>query len=143
MPCRDDELFAQGPEQPNPVTPPRPLHNAGASHDQSNAEEPVEEPAENDPKLDDEDDEDDEADEASDKPKRHRELNVYETVKRWVTGKMAEFELCDIQHQLELEARKLMNESGMVKPPNHKETKKQACNVEEECISYKSLQYLT
>jgi hypothetical protein len=42
-----------------------------------------------------------------------------------------------------LEARKLMNESGMVKLPNHKGTKKQACNVEEEFIAYKSLQYQT
>ncbi len=67
--------------------------------------------------------EDDEADKASDKPKRHSELNVFETVKRWVTGKMAEFDFCDIGHQHELEAQKLMNESGMVKLPNHKETK--------------------
>jgi hypothetical protein len=36
---------------------------------------------------------------------------------------MAELEPCDIRHQLELEARKLMNESGMVKLPNHKERK--------------------
>ncbi len=100
-------------------------------HDQQNAEEP----AENDSELDNEDDEDDAADEASDKPKRHRELNVYETVKSWVTGKIAEFELGDIEHQLELETRKLMNESEMVKLPNYKETKKQACNVEEECIA--------
>jgi hypothetical protein len=58
---------------------------------------------------------------------------------------MAEFELCDIGHQLdsELEALKLMNESGMVKLPNHKETTKQACNVEEECIAYQSIQYQT
>ncbi len=119
MPCRDDELFAQGPEQPNPVTPLRPRRNAWASHDQSNAEEP----AENASELNDKDDEDDAADEVSYKPKRHRELNVYETVKRWVTGEMAEFEACDIQHQLELEARKLMNESGLMKTPNHKETK--------------------
>ncbi len=99
MPCQDDELFTQGPEQPNPVTPSRLRCNAGASHDQpeSNAEEPVEEPAENDSKLDNEDYEADEADEASDKPKRHCELNVYETIKRW-----AEFELWDIGHQLEL-----------------------------------------
>ncbi len=74
MPCRDDELFAQGPEQPNPVTPPRPRYNAEASHDQSNAEES----AENASKLDNEDNEDDAADEVSDKPKRHREINVYE-----------------------------------------------------------------
>ncbi len=86
MPCQDDELFAQGPEQPNPVTPPRPRRNAGASHDQSNAKEPVEEPAGHDSKLDDEDNEDDEADEARDKPKRHSKLNVYETVKRWQNG---------------------------------------------------------
>ena len=137
MPCRDDELFAQGPEQPNPVTPPRPLRNAWASHDQSNAEKP----AENASELDDEDDEDDVADEVSDKPKRHREINVYETVKRWVTDEMAELEPCDIRHQLELEARKLMNESGMVELPNQKGTKKQACNVEEECIAYKSLHW--
>ncbi len=94
MPCRDDE---QGPEQPNPVTPPRPLRNAWASHDQSNAEET----AENASELDYEDDEDDAADEVSDKPKRHREINVYETIKRWVTGEMAELEPCDIRHQLE------------------------------------------
>ncbi len=74
MPCRDGELFAQGPEQPNPVTSPRPLRNAWASHDQSNAKES----AENDSKLDDEDDEDDAADEARDEPKRCSELNVYE-----------------------------------------------------------------
>jgi hypothetical protein len=80
--CQDNELFTQGPEQPNPVTPLRQLCNAGASHDQSNAKEPVEEPEENDSKLDDEDNEDDEADEASDKPKRHHELNVSDTVKR-------------------------------------------------------------
>ncbi len=110
MPCRDDELFAQSPEQPNPVTPSRPLRNAGASHDQSNAEEP----AENDSELDDEDDEDDAADEASDKPKRHRELNVYDTVKRWVTGKMAEFDPCDIQHQLELEARNTITDKSVL-----------------------------
>ena len=83
------------------------------------------------------------ADEVSDKPKRHREINVYEPVKRWVTGEMAELEPCDIRHQLDLEARKLTNESGMVKLPNKKGTKKQACNVEEECIAYKSLQYQT
>jgi hypothetical protein len=94
---------------PGPVT----------SHDQSNAEES----AENASELDDKDNEDYAADEVSGKPRRHRELNVYETVKRWVTGERAEFEPCDIQHQLELEARKLMNESGMLKTPNHKETK--------------------
>ncbi len=44
------------------------------------------------------DDEDDAADKVSDKLKMHRELNVYETVKRWVTGEMAEFEPCDIRH---------------------------------------------
>ncbi len=87
MPCQDDELFAQGPEQPNPVTPPRPRRNAWASHDQSNAEEP----AENASELDDEDDEDDAADEVSNKPKRHCELNVYETVNRRVTDEIAEF----------------------------------------------------
>ena len=97
MPCRDDELFAQGPEQPNPVTPPRPLRNAWASHDQSNAEKP----AENASELDDDDDEDDAADEVSDKPKRQREINVYETDKRWVTDEMAGLEPCDIRHQLE------------------------------------------
>ncbi len=90
MPCRPDEEFAQGPEEPNPATPSRPRHNAGASDDQSNAEDP----AENDSESDDEDDEDDQ-----EKPKRFRELNVYETVKRWVTGERAEFEPCDIQHQ--------------------------------------------
>jgi hypothetical protein len=119
MPCRDDELFAQGPEQPNPVTPPRPQRNAGGSHDQSNAKES----AENASELDGKDDEGYAANEVSGKPRRHRELNVYETVKRWVTGEMAEFETCDILHQLELEARKLLNESGLMKTPNHKKTK--------------------
>ncbi len=137
MPCRDDELFAQGPEQPNPVTPPRPLRDAGASHDQSNAVEP----AENASELDDEDDED-AADEVSDKPKRHRELNAHETVTRWVTGEMAEFEPCHIRHQLELEARKLMNESGLMKTPNHKELSR-AWIVEEVRITYQSLRHPT
>jgi hypothetical protein len=101
----------------------------------------AEESAENASELDNEDDEDDEvyaAYEVSYKQKRHLEINVYETVKRWVTGEMAELEPCDIQHQPELEARKLMNESGMEKLPNHKVTKKQACDVEEECITYNS-----
>jgi hypothetical protein len=75
---------------PGPVT----------SHDQSNAEES----AENASELDDEDDEHDAASEVSDKPKRHCEINVYETVKGWVTGEMAELEPCDIRHELELEA---------------------------------------
>ena len=82
MPCRNGEQFAQGPEDPNPVTPLRLRHNAMASHDESNAEEPEE----NDSELDHKSDEDKEAGEASDKPKRHRELKVYATVKRWVTG---------------------------------------------------------
>jgi hypothetical protein len=45
--------------------------------------------------------EDDAANEVSNKPKRHSEINVYETVKRWVTGGMAELEPCDILHQLD------------------------------------------
>jgi hypothetical protein len=78
---------------------------------------------ENDNYLDYESDEDDEACEVGDQPKRLCELNVYETVKLWVTGKRAQFEACDSRRQLELEARKLMNKSGMVKLPNNKETK--------------------
>ncbi len=38
MPCLSDEEFAQGPEQPNAVTPPRRRRNAGAGQDKSNAE---------------------------------------------------------------------------------------------------------
>ncbi len=68
----------------------------------------AEESEENASNLDYEDDEHDAADEVSDKPKRHCEINVYETVKRYVTGEMAELEPCDILHQLELEPRKLM-----------------------------------
>ncbi len=65
MPCQDDELFAQGPEQLTPVTPPRLLRNAGASHYQSNAEES----AENASELEDKDCQDNAADEVSDKPR--------------------------------------------------------------------------
>ncbi len=38
MPCRSDEEFAQDPEQPNTVTPPRRRRNAGACQDKSDAE---------------------------------------------------------------------------------------------------------
>jgi hypothetical protein len=38
MPCRSDEEFAQDPEQPNAVTPPRRRLNAGAGRDKSDAE---------------------------------------------------------------------------------------------------------
>jgi hypothetical protein len=38
MPCRSDEEFAQGPVQPNAVTPPRRQRNAGAGRDKSDAE---------------------------------------------------------------------------------------------------------
>ncbi len=120
------------------MTPPRSRRNAGGSHDQSNAEEP----AENAFELDDKDDKDDAADEVSDKPKRHRELNVYETVKRRVTGEMAEFETCDIQHHLELEARKLMNESGLMKTPNHKKLKP-SLDCGRVRIAYQSLRHPT
>ncbi len=38
MPCRSDEEFAQGPEQPNAVTLPRRRRNAEAGKDKSDAE---------------------------------------------------------------------------------------------------------
>jgi hypothetical protein len=52
-----------------------------------------------------------------------RELRVLTMVKQWVTGNRPESEPADFKYQLELEARKLMNESGVVKPPCHKEKK--------------------
>ena len=38
MPCRPDETFAQGAEPPNPVMPTDSTGNAGAGHDEPDAE---------------------------------------------------------------------------------------------------------
>jgi hypothetical protein len=71
MPCRPDEVEAQIPEQPNPVTPTKLPRNDGASYDNSDAEIPLTES--------------DEEDEDRPKQKRERVVAEYELVKRWVT----------------------------------------------------------
>ncbi len=38
MPCRSDEEFAQGPDEPNAVTPPRRRINDGACREKSDVE---------------------------------------------------------------------------------------------------------
>jgi hypothetical protein len=48
---------------------------------------------------------------------------VWITVKTWVSGERAQFEDVDIKHQLELAAQGIMNKSGIVKLPGHKDNK--------------------
>ena len=109
MPCRSDKEFAQGPDEPNAVTPPRRRTNDGAGRDKSDVE------------ISDENDEHEVAN--PEKTKRVRELLSWTTVKTWVTGERAQFEDADIQYQLEIAAREIMNESGIVKLPGHKDNK--------------------
>ncbi len=86
MPCRPDEEFAQGPDEPNAVTPPRWRINDGAGRDKSDVE------------ISDENDEHEVAN--SEKTKRVRELLSWTTVKTWVTGERAQFENADIHNIL-------------------------------------------
>jgi hypothetical protein len=86
MPCRSDEEFAQGPDEPNAVTPPRRRINDGAGRDKSDVE------------ISDENDEHEVAN--PEKTKRVRELLSWTTVKTWVTGERAQFEDADIHNIL-------------------------------------------
>ena len=123
MPCRSessDEGFAQGPDKPNTVTPPRRLHNAEASQDKSYAQ--------NSEYNDSDAPADDYCGDQlfslnSEKRKRVLEILVWTTVKTWVTGVIAELEDADIKYQLALAAREIMNESGSVKLPRNKNKK--------------------
>ena len=104
MPCRPDETFAQGPEQPNPAMPTDSTGNAGAGHADPDAENT-----------------DSESDlKAPQKQKRARTVLAYEVVQRWVTGDRADLTEQEIQAQLVVEACKLMELSGQRKFPCHK-----------------------
>jgi hypothetical protein len=72
MPCRPDEVEAQIPEQPNPVTPTKLLRNVGGGYGNSDAEFPLTQS--------------DEEEEERPKKKRKRVVAEYELVERWVTG---------------------------------------------------------
>ena len=70
MPCRPEEQFAHGPEQPNPVTPTKSTGNDGACHADQDAENS-----------------DAESDlEVQQKRKKPHTVLSYVVVKRWVTG---------------------------------------------------------
>ena len=78
MPCRPDELFAQGPEQPKATTRTRLTRNGGASCEEPEAEDPVEHEPEEGDVIDGDG-------EAGDQPKeRHRELFVYNIGSNWL-----------------------------------------------------------
>jgi hypothetical protein len=106
MPCRSDEEEAQIPESPNPVTPTKPQRNDGAGHDNSDAEFPLTQS--------------DEEEEERPIQKRKRVIAEYELVKQWVTGERAVHPEEDIERELFVEARELMQLSGLKKLPGHK-----------------------
>ena len=104
MPCNPEEEFAQGPELPNPAMPTDSSGNAGAGHDEPDAEN-----AESGSDL-----------EAPQKRKRSRTILSYEVVKHWVTGDRAELTEDEIKAELAAEATKLMELSGQKKFPCHR-----------------------
>jgi hypothetical protein len=55
--------------------------------------------------------------------KRVQESQVWTIVKTWVTGESAKFEDADIKYQIEPAARVIMNGSGFVMLPWHKDNK--------------------
>jgi hypothetical protein len=122
MPCQSDEEFTQGPEQPNAVKPHRLLCNAWAGQDSSDAQNSEEN--DSDAEADDDWGEQQYSPSANpEKRKRVSEIQVWTTVKPWVTGERAQFEDENIKYQLELAVQEIMNESGIVKLPGHKDNK--------------------
>jgi hypothetical protein len=115
MPCRPEEESAQGSEEPNPVTPTKRPRNAGAAHDNPDAEnseclydsdQPV-----RTKKFS-----------RVDKQKRERHLIVYEPIKRWLTGEKAEMDDSEMWFQVADEARKEMLIAGLKKAMHPKDT---------------------
>ena len=106
MPCQPEEQFAQGPEQPHPVTPTKSTRNDGAGHADPDAEN-----SESGSDLD---------VELPQKRKRSRTILKYEVVKRWTTGERAEKDDEVITNELSEEACKLMELSRQKKFPCHK-----------------------
>ena len=98
-------------EMPIPVTPTKPLGNAGAGHDSLDAENS-------------------EREDLSDeqfrkkkrtrvvKQKRERHLIVYHAIKRWPMGERAEMDEMDVMAQVQEEAQKEMLITGLKKSLN-------------------------
>ena len=95
MPCRPEEQFAQGPEPEHPVTPTKPSGKHGASHADPDAED-----------ADRRSDEEEVLGAKKSRPSRH--VLQYEVVKRWVTGDRAEKDEDEIQRELDVLRRELI-----------------------------------
>jgi hypothetical protein len=110
MPCRSDKEEMHRLDTPNPVTPTKPLRDCGARHDHPEAESSCAES----------DDNQSEEEEPVAPKKRARVLAQYVLVKLWITGERAEMDDEDIENQLFVEARDLMQLSRLKKLPGHK-----------------------
>jgi hypothetical protein len=115
MSCRPWEEFAPDPETPNPVTPTKPPHNAGAGQDNPDAEisecqYDSDESFRKKKKM------------LVETKKRERHLIVYVPIMRWLTGDRAEIEEEEMMFDVAGEARKEMLLSGSIKPIHPKPT---------------------
>jgi hypothetical protein len=98
MPYRASEYESQRLDSPDPFTPTKSLRSYGGRHDNTYVESSSAES----------DDDEGEEEEPVMPKKRTGVLAQYVLVKGWVTGEHAEMDEEDIENQLLVEARKLM-----------------------------------
>jgi hypothetical protein len=115
MSCRPWEESAPDPETPNPVTPTKLPLNARAGQDNQDAEilecqYDSDEPVRKKKKT------------RTETKKLERHLNVYVSIKRWLTGDRAEMEKEEMMFDVAEEARKEMLLSGLKNPIHPKPT---------------------
>ena len=115
MSHRPWEDSAPDPETPIPVTPTKPLGNAGAGHDSPDAENSELEYDSDEPRRK-------KRKPRTETKKRERHLITYVPIKRWPTGEGADMNLEEILFEVEEEARREMLLSGYKKAINTKVT---------------------